>query len=398
MRTALVGQDIHCIGVNDRLTDLFEGQWPLPHGVSYNAYLVLGREPALIDTVKNAYGEDLVKALSSILPPENVRYIVVNHVEPDHSGALPLVCRLAPRATVLATPAALPLLEGFYGIKQRVRPVADGEVLDLGGKILSFHHVPFVHWPETMATYEQTEKVLFSCDALGGFGALNGVLFDDEAPLDFYEDEAVRYFVNIVGMHSKPTLRALDKLGKLDIRVIAPSHGLVWRKNPQRIVQLYMKLARMEGETGVTVAYGSMYDHTRQMADAAARGVVEGGLPVKLVDVARVHVSFSLAEVWKRRGLILVAPTYDGGLFYPMEHLLHVVTRKRLGGRVAGLIGSFGWHGRASAKMKETAEALGWKVAAELEYRGFPRLEDLEKAQELGRQVAQAVNGAGGGS
>ncbi len=391
MRTVQIRPGIHWIGVNDRLTDLFEGQWPLPHGVSYNAYLVEGREPALIDTVKNAFAEDFVAALRSLLPLEDLRYIVVNHMEPDHSGALPLVYRLAPQATVLATPPALPLLEGFYGLRERVRPVADGEVLDLGGKVLSFHHIPFVHWPETMATYEQTERVLFTCDALGGFGALDGVLFDDEAPLEHYLDEAIRYFVNIVGMHAKPTLRALDKLGKLDARVIAPAHGLVWRKDPQRIVQLYARLARMEGEAAVTVAYGSMYDHTRQMADAAARGVVEAGLPVKIVDIARTHVSFALAEVWKRRGLILVAPTYDAGLFYPMEHLLQVLTRKRLGQRTVGLVGSYGWVGRAIAKMKETAEALGWSVAGELEYQGFPQAEDLEKARELGYRVAHEV-------
>ncbi|MCR4391382.1 MAG: FprA family A-type flavoprotein [Candidatus Acetothermia bacterium] len=382
---------IFWVGVNDRVTDLFEGQWPLPTGVSYNAYLVLGKKAALIDSVKAAFAEELLANIAQVMDPARIDFLVVNHMEPDHSGALPLLRRVAPNAQILATGAALPMLRRFYGIEAGAQAVADGEALDLGGKRLSFHPIPFVHWPETMATYESTERVLFPCDAFGSFGAVDGVLCDDQADLARYGDEAVRYFANIVGMYTRPVLRAIEVLAALPIEVIAPSHGLVWRKDPQRIVELYVRLAQMEGEPAVTVVYGSMYDHTRRMADAVARGVTAAGLPVSVIDAARVHPSFVLAEVWRRRGLILGSPTYDTGIFPAVEHALRLIARKRLANRVVGLFGSSGWQGGAVRKMAEEVAKLGWELVDKLEFKGAPVREDLAQGEELGRRVAERV-------
>ncbi|QAA75952.1 MAG: Flavoprotein [Candidatus Bipolaricaulis sibiricus] len=393
MDPSAIRPGIFWVGVNDRITDLFEGQWPLPHGVSYNAYLVVGERVALVDGVKAPFGEELLRCVAEVVPPERIAYLIVNHLEPDHSGSLPLLRRVAPGAEVLATKAALPLLDALYGIRDRVRAVSDGETLDLGGKRLSFYAIPFVHWPETMATYEETERILFSCDAFGGFGALDGVLFDDEADLAHYEGEAVRYYTNIVGAVSKPVLRAIDKLGGLPIEVIAPSHGLVWRRDPRRIVDLYGRLARMEGEPAVTVLYGSMYDHTREMADAVARGVTAAGVPVRVVDAARVHPSTVLTEVWRRKGLILGSPTYDSGIFPAVEHALRLVVCKRLANRVVGLFGSLGWQGGAVRKMADEVAPLGWDLVDKVEFKGAPRADDLARGDELGRAVAERVRG-----
>lgn len=382
---------IFWVGVNDRVTDLFEGQWPLPHGVSYNSYLVVGEKAALIDSVKAAFAEELLGNIAQVMDPARIDFLVVNHMEPDHSGALPVLRRVVPHAPILAAAPALPMLARFYGITGGVRAVADGAALDLGGKRLSFHPIPFVHWPETMATYEATEKVLFPCDAFGSFGALEGALFDDEADLALYEPEAVRYFANIVGMHTKPVLRAIEVLAALEIAVIAPSHGLVWRNDPSRIVDLYARLSRMEGERAVTVVYGSMYDHTRRMADAVACGVTAAGLPVKVVDAARVHPSFVLAEAWLRRGLVLGSPTYDTGIFPAVEHALRLIARKRLANRVVGLFGSAGWQGGAVRKMAEEVAELGWELVDKLEFKGAPVREDLAAGEELGRRVAERV-------
>ncbi len=382
---------IFWVGVNDRVTDLFEGQWPLPHGVSYNSYLVVGEKIALVDSVKAASGDELLASVARGVDPARIEYVIVNHMEPDHSGALPLLRRVAPQAEILATRAALPMLETLYGIADGVRAVGDGDVLDLGGKRLSFHAIPFVHWPETMATYEETEGVLFSCDAFGGFGALDGVLFDDEANLAHYEAEAARYYANIVGAVSRPVLKAIEKLGGLPIEVIAPSHGLVWRKDPGRIVDIYRRLARMEGEPAVTVVYGSMYDHTRRMADVVAQGVAAAGVPVAVVDAGRVHPSFVLAEVWRRKGLVLGSPTYDGGIFPAVDAVLRLLVRKRLANRVAGLFGSLGWQGGAVRKMADAVAPLGWDVVDKLEFKGAPRQDDLARGEELGRRVAERV-------
>lgn len=382
---------IFWVGVNDRTTDLFEGLWPLPHGVSYNAYLVVGKKIALIDSVKNAYVEELLANIAQVVDPTRLDYLVVNHMEPDHSGALPLLRRVAPHAGILAAPPALPMLARFYGLSDRVQAVADGETVDLGGKTLTFHHIPFVHWPETMATYEATEKVLFPCDAFGGFRALDGALFADEVDFSLYEDEVLRYFSNIVGMQSQAVLRAIEKLKTLAIEVIAPSHGLVWRKDPERIVGLYARWARHEGEPGVAVIFGSMYGETRKMAEAVAQGVQEVGLPARVLDASRVHISFLIRDAWRFQGLVLGSPTYDTGIFPTIEYLLRLLERKRLKNRVVGIFGSYGWRGGAKAKLEEKVGELGWELVGSVEFSGAPASEDLKRGQELGRLVAGRV-------
>jgi flavorubredoxin len=391
MNATEIRPGIFWVGVNDRTTDLFEGLWPLPHGVSYNSYLVVGEKVALIDSVKQPFSEQLVENISQVVDPGKLDFLVVNHMEPDHSGALPLLKRLAPRAEVLATPPALPMLARFYGLKEGVRAVADGEALDLGGKLLRFFHIPFVHWPETMATYEETERVLFPCDAFGGFHALDGVLFDDQVNVAEYEDEILRYFSNIVGMHTRPVLKAIEKLSGLKLEVIAPSHGLVWRRDPSHIVELYARWARMEGEPAVTLIYGSMYGHTQRLAEAVARGVRAAGVEVRVLDASRVHLSFLIQEAWKRRGLLLGAPTYDGGIFPRLEQLVRMLERKRLRGRTVGIFGSYGWHGGAVRKLVDWVRELGWSVVGEAGCQGAPGPEDLAAGFALGQKLAQAV-------
>lgn len=391
MKATEIKPRIFWVGVNDRTTDLFEGLWPLPHGVSYNAYLVVGEKVALVDSVKQPFAEQLLENISRVVAPEKLDFLVVNHMEPDHSGALPLLRRLAPQAQILATPPALPMLARFYGINEGVRGVADGETLDLGEKKIRFFHIPFVHWPETMATYEETEKVLFPCDAFGGFHALDGVLFDDQVEVAEYEDEILRYFSNIVGMHTRPVLKAIEKLSALQIEVIAPSHGLVWRENPGHIVELYSRWARMEGEEGVTVIYGSMYGHTQRLAEAVAQGVKLAGVGVRVLDASRVPLSFLIREAWKRRGLILGAPTYDGGIFPPLEQLVRMLERKRLRGKVVGVFGSYGWRGGAVKKLVDWVQELGWQLVGEVGFHGAPSREELAAGHSLGQKIAHTV-------
>ncbi len=383
---------VYWVGVNDRTTDLFEGIWPLPHGVSYNAYLVRAERPVLIDSVKAPFSRALLENIRQVVDPARLAYLVVNHMEPDHSGALRALREAAPKAEILITPPGVPMLERFHGIEDRVRPVADGEELDLGDRALRFAHIPFVHWPETMATFDEATGVLFSCDAFGGFRALDGSLTDEDVNVSEYEDEILRYFSNIVGMHTRPVLKAIDKLEGLAIQTIAPSHGLVWKQDPEHIVDLYARWARMEGEVGITILYGSMYGRTLAMVEAAAAGVAAEGVPVELIDVARVHVSFVVREAWKRAGLLLACPTYDGGLFPRMDDALRLLERKRLRNRIVSILGSYGWHGGAVAKIEERAKALGWTVVGSLGFRGSPSREDLREGRELGRATARALS------
>lgn len=315
--------------------------------------------------------------ISQVVDPAHLNYLVVNHMEPDHSGALCLLRRVAPRAKIIAIPPAIPMLAQFYRLTEGIQAVSDGEKLDLGGKILAFYHTPFVYWPETMATYEATERVFFSCDAFGGFRTVEGAIFT--------------YFSNIAGMQSQAVLRAIEKLRSLEVEVIAPSHGLIWRRNPEHLVELYARWARMEGEPGVTIVFGSMYRETRKAVEAVARGVREGGLPVGVLDASRVHPSFISRDAWRFRGLILGSPTYDTGIFPEVEYALSLLGRKRLKNRVAGLFGSHGWKGGAVGKLVEKVKELGWQLVGSVEFPGEPGPADLVRCAELGQAVAARV-------
>jgi flavorubredoxin len=387
---------IYWIGVNDRTTDLFEGLWPITQeGVSYNTYLVDGEQKALIDLAKGLKTNEFLDQVAQVVDPSGLDYIIINHMEPDHTGILRTLRRIAPQAVILGTQKTQEMLAAFYQVTEDVRVVEDGERLSLGSHTLQFFSTPFVHWPETMMTYEATHRVLFSCDGFGGYGALQGAIFDDQC-VDpaFYEQEALRYYVNIVAMFSRPVLRAIERLKDLPIEVIAPSHGLIWRKDPGRIVELYRKWAGYatgEREMGVTLLYGSMYGNSEQMMNAVAQGVSQAGVPVEVFDVGRTHTSYILPSLWVRQGVIVGAPTYEGGLFPPMAHVLDIAARKRILNRKAAYFGSYGWSGGARREFARLAESLKWEVVDTLEFRGGPTLEDLKEGEAFGRRFAEAL-------
>ncbi|HIP88192.1 MAG TPA: FprA family A-type flavoprotein [Anaerolineales bacterium] len=396
MPTIEIRPSIYWIGVNDRTTDLFEGLWPITQeGVSYNAYLVDGKQKAVIDLAKGLKTDEFLDQIAEVVDPAKLDYIIINHMEPDHTGILRTIRRIAPKATILGTRKTKEMLTAFYQVEEGIHVVEDGETLSLGTHTLQFFYTPFVHWPETMMTYETTQKVLFSCDGFGGYGALHGAIFDDQCDDPrFYEQESLRYFVNIVAVFSRPVLKAIDRLKDLPVEVIAPSHGLVWRKDPARIVELYQKWAGYatgEAELGVTLLYGSMYGNTEQMMNGIAKGIAAAGVPVEIFDVARIHVSYILPSLWVRRGVIVGAPTYEGGLFPPMVHVLDIAARKRIFNRKAAYFGSYGWGGGARREFARLAESLRWEVVETLEFRGGPTPEDLKEAEAFGARFAESL-------
>lgn len=389
---------IYWIGVNDRTTDLFEGMWPITEaGVSYNSYLIVDQKKVLVDLTKITKESSLLGQIHDLIDPAELDYIVINHMEPDHTGAINILRRLAPNAEFICSVKAKAMLEAYYGIHDRVRVVADGEEIDLGEKKLKFYMVPFVHWPETMVTYEQTQSVLFSCDAFGGYGALRGAIFDDEyADLAFYEREALRYYVNIVARFSGPVLKAIDKLKDVPMAIIAPSHGLIWRANPGRIVQLYHAWAQMAthpAEPGVTLIYGSMYGNTEEMMNAVAEGISRCGLPFEIFDAARTHVSYILPSLWTRSGVMLGAPTYETGLFPPASQVLEMAVHKHITGKKVAYFGSYGWSGGALKACEALVEPLKWEWLDTLEFQGAPTLEDLRKGEAFGLRFAEMLKG-----
>jgi flavorubredoxin len=286
-------------------------------------------------------------------------------------------------------------MEDFYGITENIHAVEDGETLDLGGHTLEFTTIPMVHWPETMTTFDHASGTLFSCDAFGGFGKLTNGIFDDEAnDLAYFEKESLRYYANIVAAFSKPVLNAGEKLAKFQIRITAPSHGLVWRKDPARIINLYLQWSgygKGKAENKVALLQGSMYGNTTRSAESVAAGLKAAGVDFEVFDVRKTHPSYILPAIWTSQGIAIGAPTYEGSLFPGMAQALLMAEFKRMFGKDAVYFGSYGWGGGAQRYLGNQLERLKWTLAEALEFAGEPNEEDLKKAEELGKRFGEQI-------
>ena len=391
-----IKKNIYWIGVNDRTTDLFEGLWPISkEGVTYNSYLINDKKKAIIDLSKSIKTDSFFDEVASVIDIDKIDYVIINHMEPDHTGVLKTLRRLSPSVKILCTAKAKKMLADYYSLTDNIVTVEDGEVLDLGENKLVFHHIPFVHWPETMATYNPQEGILFSCDAFGSYGAFSGNIFDDNCKnIDFYKNEALRYYVNIVAKFSRNVINAIEKLKNVDIKIIAPSHGLVWREKPGDIIELYRQwaeLAGKPGEPGITLIYGSMYGNTEKMMNTVALGASSAGLPVEIFDAARTDTSYIMPSVWKRSGVIIGAPTYEVGLFPPMINALELLALKKIENKKALYFGSYGWSGGALKKVLSITEPLKWEFKDTFEFQGGATEADLEKGYEMGKKFAEQL-------
>jgi len=391
-----IAPNVFWIGVNDYNTELFEGLWPVSEkGVSYNSYLLKDQKNVLIDLVKSSYFDEFLYQIKQVIDPRELHYIVVNHMEPDHSGTLSLLREVAPQATILCTPQAQPMIQAFYHLEKGIQTVQDGDELSLGTKKLQFFFIPFVHWPETMVSFEQSSGILFSCDAFGGYGALKGTIFDDQCQnLDFYIDEALRYYANIVAKFSAMVKKAIAKLSDIKLNVVAPSHGLIWRGNPQQIVELYQKWADFQttgGEAGVTLLYGTMYGATEKATETFMQGLLKSEVPFEVFDVRKIHPSYILKALWQNRGVAVAVPTYETGLFPPLAHLLDLAKRKGIAGKKVVYLGSFAWSGGAKRELEKWCADLNWEMIDSLEFKGNPTIQEFQKAEELGNRFGKMI-------
>jgi flavorubredoxin len=392
-----IADGIFWVGVNDFESELFEELWPLPHGISYNAYLILDEKTALIDTVKKNHFDELLKKIQPLLQNgRKIDYLVINHIEPDHSGAIEFLTRLFPAMCIVGNEKTMGLLQGFYRAPNPVLVVKDKDTLALGGHTLEFHLTPMVHWPETMLTYEQKTQTIFTGDVLGGFGALEGDIFDDKVDYDFYIQETRRYFTNVIGKYAVPVQKALERMAQLPLKRIATTHGPVYRTDLKRIVDLYSSWSRYETEKGVVVVYASMYDHTKLMAETIAQQLAENGVDkIKLFNVSHTHISFIINEIWRFRGLILGSCTYNTRLFPLMESLIHILENDRLQNHLLGFFGSYSWSGGALTALKSFGEKSGLKVVEPfVEAQCAPSEEVLEQCRTLAKNFAQGLETA----
>ena len=365
-----ISERIYYIGVNDDTKTLFEGLWPLPYGVSYNSYIVADEKVALIDTVEHDFEEEYLENISQAIGDRPIDYLVVNHMEPDHSSLTAYMLDKHPQMKIVANAKTVPMLKGYYGIDEsRILVMKDGDRLSLGSCELIFYMVPMVHWPETMVTWLAEEGTLFSADAFGTFGAVNQDVVDSEGTFESFRDEMMRYYSNIVGKYGTPVQTALKKLAGLDIKRICSTHGPVWEKSIGEVVGLYDKMSRYEVEKGVCIAYGSMYGNTAAAAEALAEELRRLGVPCAIHDLAGnvnpgLGVSGALRDVFKYDTIVAASPTYNNGIFPPVETFMKALQSRLIKGRRFYALGSYTWAGSSVNLLNAMAETMNFEILA----------------------------------
>ena len=356
--------NVHYVGVNDRNKTLFENLWPLPYGVSYNSYLIADDDAVvLVDTVDVAFFEVYLKKIRAVIGDRKIDYLIINHMEPDHSGSISLIKQYYPDIVLVGNKKTFDMVDGYYGVGGERKVVAEGDSLKVGRHDLHFYLIPMVHWPETMVTFDSTDGILFSGDAFGCFGALNGGCIDKNINTEIYMGEMRRYYSNIVGKFGNPVQKALQKCSGLDIKMICPTHGPLWEEKIAEVVAMYDKLSRYEAEEGVVIAYGTMYGNTEQMAEAIAEELSAHGIKnIVMHNVSKTPHSFILADIFRYKALIVGCTTYNMHLYPEMEALLSKVAARDMKNRLIGYFGSFTWASAAVKKLGEYATQLKFEV------------------------------------
>lgn len=389
-----IANQIYYVGVNDRQKTLFENMWPLPYGVSYNAYLIVDEQTVLVDTVDVCYSDLFLKKVADALQGRTLDYLIVNHMEPDHAGSIRLLRQQYPGVKIVGNTKTFGMLAGFHGITDGLYEVKEGDTLNTGTHQLSFYMAPMVHWPEVMVTYDATDKILFSADAFGTYGTLDGAVVDKDMDCSHYWDEMVRYYANIVGKYGNPVQRALQKLSALEIKTICSTHGPVWQEHVAKAVGIYDRLSRYEAEDGVVILYGSMYGHTEQMAEVVAAALADNGVKrIVMHNVSKTPASYILADVFRYKGIIVGSPTYSNQLFPEVEAVLSKIELREVKNRLFGYFGSFSWAGAAVKRLAAFGEKMKWEtVGTPAEQKQGMTAADYAACYALGEAMAKKLS------
>lgn len=355
-----VTEDLYWIGGNDRRLALFEGVYQIPRGVSYNSYLLMDEKTVLLDTVDKAVKGVFFENIEKVLDGRKLDYLVVHHMEPDHSEAIWEVVMRYPEVKIICNAKIAQMMKQFFSfdVDSRVVLVKEGDNFSTGKHNLVFVSAPMVHWPEVMVSYDTTDKILFSADAFGTFGALNGALFADEVdfPRD-YLDEARRYYTNIVGKYGVQVQALLKKAATLDIQMICPLHGFVWRKDIGWYLDKYMHWSSYTPEEqGVVIAYASIYGNTANAADILACRLRERGVRTEVFDVSVTPASEIIAAAFKYSHLVFAAPTYNSGVFVTMEALLMDLAEHNIQNRTVAFMENGTWAATSARQMSAMLE------------------------------------------
>lgn len=398
-----ITERIYYVGVNDRNKTLFEGLWPLPNGVSYNSYLIDDEKVCLIDTVESDFFAQFIENIQEVIGDRPIDYLVINHMEPDHSGSIALIKKYYPNIQIIGNTKTFNMMNGFYGINEGTIEVKNADSIELGKLRLDFVMTPMVHWPETMMTVcgnaneaiSEGSKTLFSGDAFGCFGALNGGIIDTEINCDTFWLEMVRYYSNIVGKYGTPVQQALKKLNGVNLSYICATHGPVWHDYIQKVVALYDRMSRYETEPGLVICYGTMYGNTERMAEHIARAASQAGVKnIVVYNVSKTHHSYILRDIFRYRGLIVGAPTYNTALYHEMDVLLNEIAGKDIkGNHLFGWFGSHCWASKAVAAIQKwNEERLHFEPVGEpVDMKQGLTPEVRQQCEALGRAMAEKL-------
>ena len=397
--TRKITDSIHWVGGNDRRLALFENLFPIPNGVSYNSYVILDEKTVLMDTADPSIRSQFLENVQHVLNGRSLDYLVINHMEPDHCSAIADILALHPEVKLVGNAKTFQIMGQFYEISDlsdRSVIVKEGDTLELGSHTLTFAMTPMVHWPEVMVTYETSEKVLFSADAFGTFGALNGNIFNDEINFDRdWLNDARRYYTNIVGKFGLQVQNAIKKLSTFDIEIICPLHGPIWRTNISYLLDKYQLWSTYTPEEkSVVILYGSMYGNTENAANVLAAMLADKGIKnIAVYDVSSTHVSQSISESFRTSHIVLAAPTYNGGLYPAMEHVLLDMKALNLQNRTVALLDNGSWASTASKQMKAILETMKNMTVLETSVSLKSSLKDgqLEVLETLAGKIAEEI-------
>ena len=393
-----IHEDLYWLGGSDRQLAKFENVFPIPRGVSYNAYLVLDEKTVLLDTVDKAVGERFFENLEFALAGRPLDYVVVNHMEPDHCATLGELLRRWPGAQVVANAKTVPMVSQFFDcdISNRAVVVKEGDTLCTGRHTFTFLMAPMVHWPEVMVTYDAADKVLFSADAFGTFGALNGNIFADQVDFERdWLDDARRYYTNIVGKYGAQVQSLLKRAAGMEIQMICPLHGPIWRENLEWFLEKYQRWSTYTPEDrGVAIFCGSIYGHTENACEILASRLAEKGVRhVRIFDVSHTDVSEQVSAAFQCSHLVFASATYNGGIYTPMETLLLELKAHALQNRTVALIENGSW-GPAAARLmaKHLEEMKGMEqIAPPITIRSAVKKEQYRKLEDLADLIAADI-------
>ncbi|MBS4032520.1 MAG: flavodoxin domain-containing protein [Clostridiales bacterium] len=395
MIQAEIKKNIFWVGVVDWNIRYFHGPMYTTHrGTTYNSYLLLDEQPTLVDTVFTPFSEDLLNNIRAVIDPKQLKYIVVNHVEMDHSGALPAVMEAAPQATILCSEKAAPSIDKHFSSSWKKQIMKSGDTVSIGKRTLAFVEAPMLHWPDSMFTYIPEEKLLLPNDAFGQHIA-SSARFDDEVDMTEVMQEAKKYYANILLPFSSLVLKKIEEVVEMGIEIdmIAPSHGIIWRNDPGKIINAYVEWAKGTNKNKATVVYDTMWDSTDKMAHAIASGLVEGGMEVKIFRMSVSDRNDVIAEVMDSELLVVGSPTINREFIPALSAFLDDLMGLKPKNKRAALFGSSGWSRGATKQMDERVKKAGFTLHDEtMEVYWVPGEEELQQCSEFGKKLAAGAN------